>query len=149
MATDTVPIPPTPPGMTDEDFANLCAAQIKWNKAKRDLASRNARDAATPPGFRTSHEAMFVPGDHGCSPPALLINPAANVQSLVCAAHSRAVRLQQSLSSWAASGNAGCVTVDEVAYSLEPLAEEVSLLLEELASKVGRSSSANSAEAAS
>lgn len=113
------------------------------------MATHTVHTSPISTGFRTAHEGLFIHGDLDLSPPALMINPAASLQSLAYAAHSRAVRLQESLSHWSLTGEEGEISVNGVAASLEPLAEEVSLLLQELSDKARQLESANPAEVAS
>jgi hypothetical protein len=64
---------------------------------------------------------------------ALLINPKASLGKLLAAANSRAALLARSLNYWARVKCDEAVSGDEVASSLEPLAQQVANLLEAIA----------------
>jgi len=81
-----------------------------------------------PAGFRTLHEAGYVL-DIDATKPALLINPHASLVALMAAATSRASRLNKALWQWATVEDCSPIA-SEVASTLQPLAEEVTLLLD-------------------
>lgn len=64
-------------------------------------------------------------------PPALVINPAATTGALLGAVHSRAERLHGALSGWALNSHTETDACD-LARTLEPLAQEIVLLLDGL-----------------
>lgn len=108
-------------------------------------AGRNAQPAASPAivPFRVEQEADFTTGfdwTDKTTPPALIVNPAADAGVVLGAAASRAARLVQSLEAWWAASSEGLegVKLIEVVGPLWPLAQEVQLLIEAAQSLVHR-----------
>jgi hypothetical protein len=94
--------------------------------AGRKTAAPAAAPEAIP--FRTKHEeGFFINAD--AVPPALIINPAAPLESVLAAAQARVAHLDRSLNSWScADQEVG--GAQEVAYPLRTLAEEAAMLLD-------------------
>ena len=64
-------------------------------------------------------------------PPALLVNPAASQGALLGAVQSRAERLHRTIFGWALNTSTECDACD-LAGTLEPLAQEILILVEAL-----------------
>jgi hypothetical protein len=80
-------------------------------------------------GFQTEFEGIYA-RPH-CEVPALVFNPEATPIALVSAAHARAATLHKLLDCWARVETSE-ISVLEIASALEPMAQEVELLLERL-----------------
>ena len=93
--------------------------------AARKKAPAAAQEAIP---FRTTHEEGFLV-EADAVPPALIINPAATLESVLAAVQSRVGRLDASLDSWACA-DLEVGAVGEVAYPLRRFAEESKLLLD-------------------
>jgi hypothetical protein len=93
------------------------------------MATDNVPNGNAPTPFVTNYDgAFFTPSQEG-PPPAILFNPEAAPSELLPFAAARAERLRGHLHAWACA-EAGELT--EVASLLEPLAQEVTLILEEV-----------------
>ena len=101
-------------------------------------AGRNAGPAASRDAvpFLTDHEGGCHTLPDG-SPPALVINPAANTAALLRAIGSRADRLQREMMCWTIVPE-GDATVADVASLLEPIAQEIDLLAQEALARIHR-----------
>ena len=139
MATENVP---TPPGMSDEDWADLKARQIKFHEeksnAERVTAQKEEREREHAADFRTDVEGIYARGGWDDTPAAVIFNPAATPLSIAVAAEAKADCLRKSLVTWSLVDSANMPTVSEVACTLEPLAQEVALLVGELSKRLAR-----------
>lgn len=78
-------------------------------------------------GFRTEFEGLYAPMNYEV--PALVFNPNATSIALISAAHARASTLHKLLDCWARAAP-DVASAMEIASALEPMAQEVELLLE-------------------
>jgi hypothetical protein len=85
----------------------------------------------TPAPLRTRHEEGYVPNPQTRAA-AFGFNPNADSEALIAAAQTRANRLHSALESWTCIEPGGSVTLSEVVISLEPLAPELSMILDRL-----------------
>lgn len=88
--------------------------------------------------FLTDCERAHAVGE---PPSALIVNPEATADSLFAAVESRACRLRDSLLQWTLLRESD-TPAPELASNLEPLAQEVQLLLEHLRAAVHKEKSA-------
>ena len=79
---------------------------------------------------RSSYEAGFLANTN--APAALVFNPNAAPSALAAAGLSRATILRRALNNWACVPDAGDASPADIAQYLEPLADELRLLLSEL-----------------
>jgi len=130
-----------PPGKTKAEWSALCAQDAEWNRERKETQDRHASEAARRvlemTYFRTSHEGGYL-ADEDHLAPALVFNPNAEPVAFAAAAASRADTLHRTLVSWSIAEPEE-VTVGEVAAALEPLAQEVKLLLDHLMTQLDNS----------
>lgn len=99
--------------------------------------------------FASSTENMYrVPG-HEDEAPALIINPSASDEAILCAAVRRADLVDRMLNAWARTSDNSEVAAMDVASVTQPIAEEVTILLGELSSRLSRKAKANAKTEAS
>ncbi|RVT48381.1 hypothetical protein [Rubrivivax albus] len=88
-----------------------------------------------PAPFGDKIEGNYLVGGGKGQPSALQFNPDASLQSLMAAAQWRADSLSKSLNQWARANDDG-VLAWEVASALEPWAQEIETILEQLDSRI-------------
>jgi hypothetical protein len=92
------------------------------------MATDNVPNGNAPSPFVTEYDGAFMRDQAGATP-AILFNPQAAPTDLLPMALARAERLRSHLHLWACSEDEGFA---EVASLLEPLAQEVTLILDEV-----------------
>lgn len=137
--------PPPPLGLTADDLAALLriAERQRQSEEEEETKRRTALRLAHADDFRTPFEEMYTPGmpcaaGEDDPPAALVLNPHRTPLALAAAATSRADTLLKSISAWAQVDASAGVTATEVASILEPLAQELELLLTDLTAHLSR-----------
>jgi len=110
------------------------------------MAKQSGSNAYWPRGqkayaFRTSSEEHCIPAIwsanlDGAPPAAIVLNPERTPLSVAISASARAGLLRKTLFAWALVGNSGEATASDVADILEPMAQEVELLLADLVAQL-------------
>jgi hypothetical protein len=125
-----------PPGIDAQEWADLQEKDAAWRREKEERetkeAESRAREILERTYFRTDHESYYgrtFGGKRGAA--ALLFNPDAAPVAFAEAALSRADSVREMLEAWSRSGE-GDTTAAEAAEFLQPLAQEVTLLLNHL-----------------
>ena len=103
------------------------------------MATRTVEQTTSPADhpFEIRIDSLYFHGlDDAPREPALIINPKASLDTLLAAVHRRADCLHKNINAWSCAGVEGAeVKAPEVADMLEPLANEIVVLVEAISSR--------------